>query len=30
MKPVGKMTQAELGAFIQFQLREKEVEVILL
>ena len=29
MKPVGKMTQGELGAFIQSQLRDKEIEVIL-
>jgi len=29
MKPVGKMTQGELGAFIQSQLREKGIEVIL-
>jgi hypothetical protein len=29
MKPVGKMTQAELGAFIQSQLREKGIEVVL-
>lgn len=29
MKPVSKMTQAELGAFIQSQLRKKGIEVIL-
>jgi hypothetical protein len=29
MKPVSKMTQGELGAFIQSQLREKVNEVIL-
>jgi hypothetical protein len=29
MKPVSKMTQGELGAFIQSQLREKGIEVIL-
>jgi hypothetical protein len=29
MKSVGKMTQGELGAFIQSQLRDKEIEVIL-
>lgn len=29
MKPVAKMTQGELGAFIQSQLREKGIEVIL-
>ena len=29
MKPVSKMTQGEFGAFIQSQLREKGIEVIL-
>lgn len=29
MKPIGKMTQGELGAFIQSQLREKGIEVVL-
>ena len=29
MKPVSKMTQGELGAFIQTQLRKKGIEVIL-
>ena len=29
MKSIGKMTQGELGAFIQSQLREKGIEVIL-
>lgn len=29
MKPIGKMTQGELGAFIQSHLREKGIEVIL-
>jgi hypothetical protein len=29
MKPVGKMAQGKLSVFIQSQLREKEVEVIL-
>jgi hypothetical protein len=29
MKSVGKMTQSELGAFVQSQLREKGIEVIL-
>jgi hypothetical protein len=29
MKPVGKMTQGELGAYIQSQLSEKGIEVVL-
>lgn len=29
MKPVSKMTQAELGAFVQSQLRKNGIEVIL-
>jgi hypothetical protein len=29
VKPVGKMTQGELGAFVQSQLRKKDIEVIL-
>lgn len=29
MKSVGKMTQAELGAFVQSQLRENGIEVVL-
>jgi hypothetical protein len=29
MKSVGKMTQGELGAFVQSQLREKGIEVVL-
>jgi hypothetical protein len=29
MKSIGKMTQGELGAFIQSQLREKGIEVVL-
>jgi hypothetical protein len=29
MKPVGKMTQAELGAFVQSQLRKNGIEVVL-
>lgn len=29
MKPIGRMTQAELGAFVQSQLRKQGIEVIL-